>query len=553
MLTRLSIRDVVLIKSLDLDLSLGLTSMTGETGAGKSILLDALGLAIGERAESRLVREGAEMADVTAVFDVPVDHPSQAILLENQMPIENDCIIMRRTVNRDGKSKAYINGTPVTAGIMRQVGQKIIEIQGQFDQHGLMNPATHIDILDKFSQADGIKFQVATAYDNWKQAKQALEEAQTATEETKAQEQTLRTYLEELNALSPKKGEAEELENRRDMVANTERTAQAIQESYTTITSENGIERQLAQAIRALEHSKECSGGVLDNAYEALERALIEAQEARHALDTAGTTIQSHGTSLEAVDDRLFALRDAARKHGVSPDGLPDLMNNINISLSMLKDTEHSISQLQNSVDESLEIYFELSETLSSIRRNSASLLCDTINSELPDLRLDNAQFSVDIKPLAPGTWTPNGRDAVTFMVQMNAGTSPSPLHKSASGGELSRLLLALKVSLAETSTEETIVFDEIDNGVGGATANAIGERLSRLGERFQVMTITHSPQVAAKGQTHMKITKSTTDGHTETHVATLNETERREELARMLSGSEITEEARAAANRLIG
>lgn len=554
MLTRLSIRDVVLIKSLDLDLSVGLTTMTGETGAGKSILLDALGLAIGERAESRLVRTGADMADVTAVFDVPTDHPSQAVLLENQLPIENDHIVMRRTLTPDGKSKAYINSTPVAVGLLRQVGQRIIEIQGQFDQHGLMNPASHINILDKYAQADTMKFQVSQAYENWKEAKQTLEDAKQASAEVKEQEHELRLHLEELNALAPKKGEAEELEQRRDLVANTERTIQSIQDSHTLIShSDTGVERMLSQALKALGHSKECSGGVLDDAYQALERALIETTEARHALDVAGTTVENHGTNLSDVDDRLHALRDASRKHGVEPDGLPGLMNNINISLSMLRDTEHSIAQLEQAVEIALETYLELSDTLSVIRRDASNLLCDAVNAELPELRLDGAEFSVNMHPLPPGTWTPHGRDEVTFMVKMNAGTTPAPIHKSASGGELSRILLALKVSLAEISTEETIVFDEIDHGVGGATADAIGERLSRLGFQFQVMTITHSPQVAAKGETHMKITKSTNGDSTETHVAVLDESQRREELARMLSGSEVTEEARAAATRLIG
>lgn len=552
MLSRLSIRDVVLIKSLDLDLSLGLTTMTGETGAGKSILLDALGLAIGERAESRLVRQGASMADVTAVFDVPLGHPSQTVMLENQLPVEDDCIIMRRTLNRDGKSKAYVNGTPVTAGLLRQIGHRLIEIQGQFDQHGLMNPATHIDILDIFANTQAIKAQVSTAHKNWQEAKHALDKAINSSEQAQAQEQVLQENLEELNALEPKLGEAKALEQQRNMVANTERTARAIHESYDAITNENGMEALLLRAIRTLEHSKACAGGVLDDAYEALERALIEIQEALHALDTAGTTMENHSISLEAVDDRLFALRDAARKHGITPDDLPSLMDEMNASLAMMQGSQQFITQLQQAVDDSLGTYLKLSKTLSACRHSSAYLLCDAMNNELPHLRLDGAVFSVDIQPLPPYTYTPNGQDNVTFMVQMNAGASPSPLHKSASGGELSRLLLALKVCLAETSTEKTIVFDEIDHGVGGATAHAIGERLCQLGERFQVMTITHSPQVAAKGETHMKITKSTADDTTETHVNTLNETERREELARMLSGNEITAEARAAAKRLM-
>ena len=552
MLTRLSIRNLVLIKELNLDLTVGLTSMTGETGAGKSILLDAIGLAIGERADSKLVREGTDKADVTAVFDVPVDHPSQSILLENQLPIEEDCIIMRRTVSSDGKSKAFINNTPVTAGLLRDVGERIIEIQGQFDQHGLMNPNSHIDILDKFAQNETIKFQVSQAFKNWNEAKKTLEQAIKTNEEVKEQESKLREHMEELTALSPVKGEAAELEQRRDMISNTERTTQALLESNQILSGEGGVESQLSKALRALEHSKASAGGVLDNAYAALERALIETQEANSALENAGHTIESSGMNLEDLDDRLFALRDAARKHGVDPDGLIDLMNNINISLSMLRDNDASINTLKNAVDEALEVYLELSDTLSTIRKNAGDLLATSINNELPELHLNGAIFSLDIKPMAPGTWTANGRDIVTFMVQMNAGTSPAPLHKTASGGELSRLLLALKVSLAETSTEETIIFDEIDSGVGGATADAIGERLAELALRFQVMTITHSPQVAAKGDTHMKIEKSTTNGETSTTVSILSEEQRREELARMLSGSEITEEARAAATRLI-
>ena len=553
MLTRLSIRNLVLIKELDLDLSLGLTSLTGETGAGKSILLDALGLAIGERADSKLVREGTDQAEVTAVFDVPVDHPSQAILFENSLPIDEQYVIMRRTVSTDGKSKAFINDTPVTATLLRDVGEKIIEIQGQFDQHGLMNPNMHMDILDKYAQADVHKFQVSQAFKNWRDAKQTLEQAIATNEEVQAQEATLREHMAELQALAPIKGEAAELEKRRDMIANTERTTQALAESNQLLSGDNGVERTLTQAIRALEHSKNSSGGVLDDAYTALERALIETQEAGNALEIAGTTIEQGGMKLEDLDDRLFALRDAARKHGVEPDGLVDLINNINISLSMLRDNAGAINGLKHAVDEALEIYLELADTLSAIRRDTAKLLVGYINAELPELHLNDAVFSVDQKPLPPGTWTENGRDSITFMIQMNAGTSPSPIHKIASGGELSRLLLALKVTLAEASTEETIIFDEIDSGVGGATADAIGERLAELSIRFQVMTITHSPQVAAKGEAHIKIEKHTDGDETITTAALLDETQRREELARMLSGSEVTEEARAAATRLIG
>ena len=552
MLTELSIRDVVLIDRLDLDLTPGLSVLTGETGAGKSILLDALGLALGARAEARLVRHGCDQAVVTAGFDISDDHPAHEMLEEQGLESDTH-LILRRILKSDGRSRAFVNDQPVGITLLRQLGETLVEIQGQFDQHGLLNPATHIDVLDSYAQLMKQRKACGAAYNAWQKAESSLLDAIRAAEQAKEDEEYLRHSLDELEKFAPEENEEDALSAERTLLQNAEKLTAAISTAYDKLNGPRGADDSLRQAQKALERLIDKAEGHLDGALGALDRASVEIQEAISQLNSAGSEVSANDQHLEHVEERLFALRDLARKHNCHPDALLALIETFRRNIAIINDSEEALLRLREAASAAREDYIARATALSEKRQAAAKRLNKAVNTELPPLKMDKATFITVIAPLEDGQWNANGMDQVAFQVMTNPGAPAGPLSKIASGGELSRFLLALKVSLAEIGSVPTLIFDEIDSGVGGATAAAIGERLSRLAKNVQLLAITHSPQVAAAGRDHWNVAKAMSGQSMVTSVNRLAGEERREEVARMLSGSEITEEARAAADRLLG
>jgi DNA repair protein RecN (Recombination protein N) len=550
MLTDLSIRDVVLIDRLDLDFTPGLAVLTGETGAGKSILLDSLGLALGRRADAKLVRPGADKATVAASFEPPEGHPVWALLDAHEIDPE-DALTLKRVLSADGRSKAFVNDTPCGVGLLKQIGETLVEIQGQFDQQGLMDAGTHIRLLDAYGRLSGEVKAVRTAHEAWREAERAFADARAGAEKARAEEEFLRFAVEELDALAPKPGEEEELAETRTFLQSVEQITQAINQALEDVGGAEGAEARIMAAQRALDRTAEKAGGRLDEAVAALGRAAVEAEEALSALNRAGADLDAGGQDVEAVEERLFALRDAARKHGVAVDALPALRDELSARLQLIESGEETLSRLETQAKTAQDAYKQAADALSAARAGAADALDGAVNDELPPLKLEKARFMTQITPLDEQDWGPRGIDRVAFTVRTNPGMPAGPLDKIASGGELSRFLLAIKVSLAEVGTIPTLVFDEVDSGVGGATAAAVGERLTRLSERVQLLVVTHSPQVAARGADHWRVAKTEREGHMSTAVERLDDAARREEIARMLSGAEVTDEARAAADRL--
>lgn len=552
MLTGLTIRDIVLIDRLRLSFSSGLSVLTGETGAGKSILLDSLGLALGRRSEAKLVRPGAERASVTAEFDLPPDHKVYPLLTENDLPVE-DRLLLRRTVSPDGRSKAYINDVPVGIGLLKQVGEQLVEVQGQFDQHGLMDASTHIDLLDAYGGLFAEREAVAGHYARFHAARKALEEATAAAEAARKEEDYLRFAADELDKLAPQQGEDEELAERRSLLQNAERLTEAIDSAVKYLTGPKGAEEGVRQAHRSLHRMADKMGTALEESIAGLDRAAVEIEEVIQSLNRVGADLNADSNTLEDLEERLFALRDLARKHGVSVDQLPALREDLNNRINLIDAGEEQLAALTQAANAARQGFEQAAQALSQKRQQAAQRLDVAINAELPPLRLERAQFETVLTQLEPERWGATGSDRVGFTVRTNPGLPGGPLDKIASGGELSRFLLAIKVALAEVGTVPTLVFDEVDAGVGGATAAAVGERLSRLAGQLQVLVVTHSPQVAARGKAHWRVMKSVAeDGRTATSIDNLDPHHRREELARMLSGAEITDEARAAADRLM-
>ena len=547
MLTDLSIRNVVLISELDLSFKNGLSVLTGETGAGKSILLDALGLALGGRAEARLVRHGADLASVSAVFATEGDPLLAALLSEQEITVDDE-LILRRTLRPDGRSKAFLNDAPVSVGLLRRVGAALVEIQGQFDQQGLMDPATHRTMLDVFGDLGDVAAEVDAAYRRWDEARRALRQAQDSAAESKQNQDYLQFAIEKLETLAPQSGEEETLAQERELLRNAGRIAETV-EGATAALGHDGAEDRLGQAAR---HLSAFDGDLFADALAAVDRATIETREAIDLLAKTAAHLDTSGSDLEAVESRLFDLRETARRHGVEPDALPDLLESLSDQLSLIENGDATIERLTQDVADARAAYHKSAEALSTARRAAAGTLDTAVNAELPPLKLEKARFETAITESEETDWAAHGKDRVQFLVSTNPGTPAGPLGKIASGGERSRFLLALKVTLAERGGAETLIFDEVDAGVGGATASAVGERLDRLAAHKQILVVTHSPQVAASGQAHWRVEKSALSGAAVTAVAKLDAAERREEIARMLSGASITEEARAAAARLL-
>jgi DNA repair protein RecN (Recombination protein N) len=552
MLAALSIRDVVLIERLSLAWGQGLCVLTGETGAGKSILLDALGLALGGRGDSSLVRHGAEQASVTAEFALPADHPALVVVREQGLEVE-DALILRRVLSADGRSRAYVNDQAVGVALLRRIGETLVEVHGQFETHGLLDPRTHRGVLDEFGGLGARARKAAEAWRAWREVEEARLQAEADIARARAEEDYLRHAVAELDALDPKAGEEEELSERRTVLMHSGKLIEALNAAHAELAGDRGADRSLAGALRALTRIADRAAGRLDPVIAGLDRAAAELAEAVAGLQAVSSSIDMDPRALEKMEERLFALRAAGRKHGVDTDALPDLRADLARRLALIEDQGDRLEGLAKAAAEARTAYVAVAETLSRARAEAAARLDRAVAAELPPLKLDKARFRTAVERIEDeGGWGPDGLDRVAFVVATNPGSPPGPLSKIASGGELARFMLALKVVLAQVGTTPTLVFDEVDTGIGGAVADAVGERLARLGERLQVLVVTHSPQVAARASRHWRVQKGQKGKATVTDVVELSDAERREEIARMLSGATVTEEARAAAARLI-
>ena len=552
MLARLSIRDIVLIDRLDIDFTSGLSVLTGETGAGKSILLDAFALALGARGDAALVREGAEQGQVTAAFELPSGHPVRALMAANDIPVEDE-LILRRVQLADGRTRAFVNDQPVSAQTLKALGVALVEIHGQHDERALVDMATHRRLLDGFGALEG---EAATVERLWAARRaRASEVASHRAEVARAQREAdfLRHAVEELKRLAPEASEETILAEKRTVMMQAEKVAGDLRDAHEAVAGAQSPVPTLSAAVRRLERRMAQATALIEPAVKALDAALTALDDARGHLDQALRAADHDPRELERIEERLFALRAAARKYNVPVDELNALAARYAADLSLIDAGAERLAALEAAAREADALYREAAAGLSRERAKAAASLDNAVNGELKPLKLERAKFTTEIatEPEAGG---PHGIDRVEFWVQTNPGTRTGPLMKVASGGELARFLLALKVVLADGGSAPTLVFDEVDTGVGGAVADAIGVRLARLGRRAQVIAVTHAPQVAARADRHYLISKSALDRgkRVATRVAEVAADKRREEIARMLAGAEITAEARAAAERLI-
>ena len=547
MLRHLDIRNVVLVEHLELDFEPGLGVLTGETGAGKSILLDAVGLALGARADSGLVRSGAEAASVSVEIELADDHPALASLADQG--IERDAgepLLIRRSLKGDGGSRAFLGGSAVPAAILRDVGALAVEIHGQHDDRGLLNPKGHRALLDAFGKLD--TGAVAEAWDQIVRIQSELEAARQASADAERDRDYLAFACAEIEALDPQSGEETRLAEERAAIQAGAKVGESLTGLDDLLDGSDGAVAQLRQAARRIERGAN-DHPLLAEALACLDRALVEAGEAEDRIRRAAEALSFDPERLDAVEARLFDIRGLARKHRVEPDALADLGARMRSQLADIEAGGERIAALESQMEGARARFSEAAAHLSVKRHAAASKLDSAVASELAPLKLDSARFRTALSSAEPGA---SGTDRVEFEVSTNPGAPFGPLTRIASGGELSRFILALKVALAEAGSAATMIFDEIDRGVGGAVASAIGERLSRLAERSQVLVVTHSPQVAARAAHHYRIEKAHSDGGTRTNVRKLSDAERREEIARMLSGANITDEARAQAAKLL-
>ncbi|MFC3164467.1 DNA repair protein RecN [Ciceribacter thiooxidans] len=553
MLVQLSIRDIVLIERLDLAFEAGLSVLTGETGAGKSILLDSLSLALGGRGDGSLVRHGEDKGQVTAVFDVADAHPVRLLLRENSVDEDGD-LIFRRVQSADGRTRAFVNDQPVSVQLMRQAGQLLVEIHGQHDDRALVDTNAHRTLLDAFAGLTDEVAELSETYRRWKDADRQLKAHRARVEAAAREAEYLRASVEELEILSPRDGEEDELADRRSQMQKAERIAGDIAEASEFLNGNSSPVPMIASLMRRLERKSHEAPGLLEDTVQLLDAALDTLSNAQMEVEAALRRTEFDPRELERVEERLFALRAAGRKYSVPVTELPALAERMVAELADLDAGEERLGQMETAVAEAKAAYDHRAAALSSKRANGATALSEAVMAELPALKLERARFMVEVMS-DPEAATAEGIDTVEFHVQTNPGTRPGPIMKVASGGELSRFLLALKVALADRGSAPTLVFDEIDTGVGGAVADAIGQRLKRLSDKVQVLSVTHAPQVAARAATHLLISKGPAGDAGDkiaTRVATMEPDHRLEEIARMLAGASVTDEARAAAARLL-
>jgi DNA repair protein RecN (Recombination protein N) len=552
MLVALSIRDIVLIDRLDLELGRGLSVLTGETGAGKSILLDSFSLAIGARGDGSLVRTGTEQGQVTAVFNLPRKHPALALAAEAGAEI-GDELILRRVQMADGRTRAFVNDQPVSVQTLRAVGSGIVEIHGQHDDRALVDPGAHRALLDAFGGLEDKVQEVARTHAAWRKLSGELDAARARIEAALKEADYLRHAHEELSKLSPQPGEEAQLAARRTAMQQSEKVVTEIRDAAAVLSGDQSPGQMVATVLRRLERRAVQAPQLIEPSLKALGEALNVFDTATQVLEQALRDCDFDPNDLERTEERLFALRAASRKYSVPADALAELAQRFANELAALDAGEANIGALEKQLADADRAFRAAAEALSQARKKAAAQLDKAVQKELPPLKLENARFTTSIES-DPKSAGPEGWDRVEFWVQTNPGTRPGPLMKVASGGELARFMLALKVSLADRGSAPTLVFDEIDTGVGGAVADAIGARLARLAEKVQVLAVTHAPQVAARSLSHMRISKGASGKGKAfaTRVEPLSQDERREEIARMLSGASITEEARAAAARLL-
>ena len=553
MLTSLSIRNVVLIDKLDLDFKSGLSVLTGETGAGKSILLDSLGFVLGSRAESGLIRQGEDKMSVVAVFDVsPDDRELKAVFDEYDLDFPEDELNITRTLGRDGKSRIFVNDRSVSVRVLKEIGRCLVEVHGQFDNQGLLNPAAHRDVLDSFGGCKNELSQVKECWGAYRQASRIVREAEQNIARAKSEEDDLRHWVAELEKIAPVEDEEEKLSQRRNELMNAEKLIENLNDAYGALTGGVDILGAVRQAQSAMDRANRLVNGRYDDIVGMLEQTLINAGEAVNEIEEVSRNISLNQNELEAIEERLFALRSLARKHQTEINALPRVLETFRARLGSLALGEEGLSGLRKAEEQARLKYIEAANTLSAKRKAAALQLDARVMAELAPLKMDKARFVTLIEKQDEDNWNENGFDSVCFTVSTNPNSPQGPLNKIASGGELSRFMLALKVNLAQSGSVSTMIFDEVDAGIGGATAKAVGERLSRLAREVQVLVVTHSPQVAASGDHHFKVEKSTVDNITTTSVRELNTAERQEEIARMLAGEKISDEARAAAKVLL-
>ena len=551
MLARLSIRDIVLIDRLDIDFGSGLAALTGETGAGKSILLDAFALALGARGDTAMVREGAEQGQVIAAFDLANDHPARRLLAENDLGGDDDALIVRRVQFADGRTRAFINDQPVSVQVLRALGAALVEIHGQHDERAFVDATTHRALLDAYGDLEGDAAVAARLWDERRARESAVAAHRAEVERLSREAEWLRHAVDELTRLAPETGEETMLAARRTTMMQAERVAEDLRATHDNVSGPQSPVPALSTAVRRLERRAAQAPALIEPVVKALDAALTALDDASNHLERALQVANYDPNELERIEERLFALRAAGRKHNVQVDELAALGRRYQSDLTLIDASAERLAALEQEARAAAARYREAAEELSAARRSAGQKLDKAVNAELKPLKLERAQFSTQIDSEGEG---PNGLDRVEFWVRTNPGTRPGPLMKVASGGELARFLLALKVVLADRGSAPTLIFDEIDTGVGGAVADAIGVRLARLASGVQVIAVTHAPQVAARADRHYLITKGALSKgkRVATRVAELEAERRREEIARMLAGAEITAEARAAAERLI-
>lgn len=551
MLKSLSIRNVVLIDSLDIDFSNGLIVLTGETGAGKSILLDSLGLLLGNRAESSLIRNGTDKLSVTGVFEVSADNKIYKLASDYDLEIDGD-IIIKRIITADGKNKIWFNDQLISLKLLKELSSNLIEIHGQHDNQGLLNPATHCEILDDYGDYTDMIAQTKQSYQQYKTLNNTLKTKEQELAKAKEDEENLCHWVKELEKAAPQKGEEENLRSRRSELMNAEKIIEKLNSAYSALNGGNSVLEQISKARNAISRANEFVNGKYTDIEQNLENALYTLNDAVEQIENNSADISLNQNEIDNIETRLFMLRDLAKKHQTDIDMLPEKLEELTTALNSLQKGEDCLAEMRRNVAELREKYIKSAEALSQKRRLAAQKLDKSIMKELPPLKMEKAVFQTSVVKKCEDQWGEKGWDSVCFEVSTNPNTPMGALNKIASGGELSRFMLALKVNLAQQSSQETLIFDEIDTGIGGATAEAVGERLSRLAQNVQVLVVTHSPQVAAFSNEHFKVEKKTVADITTTNLIKLAQNEKIEEIARMLAGEKITKEARAAALVLV-
>ncbi len=551
MLRSLNINNVVLIDRLDIDFAPGFGVLTGETGAGKSILLDSLGLVLGKRAETSLIRQGADRLSVTAVFDNIDNAEFRKLLSDNDLET-GDEIMIKRSLTSSGAGKIFFNDQPISAKLLKEIGKYLVEIHGQFDNQGLLNPANHLAILDSFGGYEALKQSCRQSFSDYSEAVKQRASAEHDIAKAKEDEDNLRHWIKELEQTAPCQGEMAELQSRRQELMHAEKIIENLNYAYNALTSGRDVSSALRSAQSGIDKANGYVDGKYDEIYAALDRALIEVTDVVDAIENASADIGVNANEQENIDSRIFALKDLARKHGVDVEELPAKLEEFKRQLSSIEMGEDGLTALRQDEQNKRLAYVAAANALHQARVEAAQKLDKFVMTELPPLKMDKARFETVITAKDETAWSDKGFDDVCFTVATNPNSPQGPINKIASGGELSRFMLALKVNLMSAGSVPTMIFDEIDAGIGGAVAQAVGERLARLGQSVQVLVVTHAPQVAALGTSHFKVEKHTKDDITTTTVYCLSAAERQEEIARMLAGETITDEARAAALKLM-